>query len=380
VSTLPELLVVVEKAYECIEVRTITAVVKGTTYNVVTLIQFSTASPDECEEKMRRCLDAHERLVGVPLQFDYRCLPATKLPELTAQLKTGKLNVGNLTASLGAGVALESFVSRVYDSGYIKKPTPYPMFQATLSTFSEATATKLDYPSMYSDDVLKQLRWCGFEWFRDLATYYLGASNTDPGGPSFVAIVAPVPAMVDDRLEFTPDGRRIRAHVRLHPKLIGSLRLTGDIIDGNLSGGRNKGPLKFGKLRLREEDQAYAEANFESTSQDDHVELRLVLEGITEIIHEQCLPTSLDGKPSSTIIPAQPPVQQPNRTMGSAVVEASTEQPALAPRSHFFCDAGWMAVILTFLGLIVMILGLFTNVFPKEVHDWLLKSWARIFS
>ena len=95
-TTLPELLGVVEKTYECIEVRTIAAVVKGTTYNVVTLIQFSTASPDECEKKMRSCLDAHERLVGVPLQFDYRCLPATKLPELTAQLKAGKLNVGTL--------------------------------------------------------------------------------------------------------------------------------------------------------------------------------------------------------------------------------------------------------------------------------------------
>jgi hypothetical protein len=104
-----------------------------------------------------------------------------------------------------------------------------------------------------------------------------------------------------------------------------------------------------------------------------------VLEGITDIIHQHCLPISLDGNPSCTIIPATPPVRKPDGTMVSAVVEASTEELAPASRSHFFRDAGWIAVIVAVLALVVAILGLFTNVFPKEIHDWLLNWSARLF-
>jgi hypothetical protein len=89
--------------------------------------------------------------------------------------------------------------------------------------------------------------------------------------------------MADDRVEPTPDGRGIRAYVRLHPKLKGSFRLTGRIVEGNLFAGRNKGPLKFGELKLVNGNEAYAEAKFESTSPDDRVELCLVHDKISEI-------------------------------------------------------------------------------------------------
>jgi hypothetical protein len=270
--TLPKLLEAVKEAYECIEVRTIAADVNGTIYNVVTLIQFSTSPPDECKENMRKRVAGRDLLADGLLQFKWMCLPATEWPELATRLAAGELYVDGLTASLGAAVDLNSFTSTISDDfGYIKNPTPpYPMFQDSRSTFPESMsrdlAQKLE-SIRNDDDVRNQLNLSDFEWFRDLATWYLGAINNDPSGPSVVVIVAPVPVILN-HIEVILVDHRIRAHVRLHPKLMGSLRLTGHIVEG-------KRALSFGKLLLVEENQAYAEAEFELTSLDDHVELRL---------------------------------------------------------------------------------------------------------
>jgi hypothetical protein len=149
VSSIPyplsKLLEAVKEAYECIEVRTIAADINGTVYNVVTLIQFSTSSPDECKENMRERVAGRELLANGLLQFKWICSPATEWPELAAQLAGGELSVDGLTASLGTAVDLESFKGNIgEDFGYIKNPTPpYPMFQERRSTFPGSMSTEL---------------------------------------------------------------------------------------------------------------------------------------------------------------------------------------------------------------------------------------------
>jgi predicted nucleotide-binding protein len=290
---LPRLLEAVKEAYECIEVRTIAANIGGTIYNVVTLIQFSTSSPDECKGNLLSRLAAHDPLADGPLKFDWEFLPATKWSELVTRLKakSGELCVGRLTASLEAPVDLNNFKSTISDNGYIKNPTPYPMFQDRVSTFPEGMSTELGRQLVgvvHSDAVRLQLNHSGFDWFIELASVYLGAYNVDPGEPSLVVIVAPVPAMIGN-VKVIAEDHRIRAHVLSHPKLKDSLSLKG--YTGN---GSKKAP-RFGELVPCDENQAFAEADFEPLLTGD-VEVRLV-HNILGIIHSRpvCLAPNVQG-------------------------------------------------------------------------------------
>ena len=122
---------------------------------------------------------------------------------------------------------------------------------------------------VHSDAVRLQLNKSGFDWFIELADVYLGAYRNDPGEPSLVVVVAPVPAMIGD-VEVIAEDHRIRAQVISHPKLKDSLSLKA--YTGN---GKQKAP-RFGKLVLCKENQAYAGADFDPILLDGDVKVRLV--------------------------------------------------------------------------------------------------------
>jgi hypothetical protein len=300
--TLPELLEVVQDAYRCIEARTIAADIDGKIYNVVTLIQFSTSSPKQCKEDMRSRLEGNDLCKDGPLRFAWRCLPATKWPELVAELAAGKLRADRSIASLGAGLEPKSLTSHIGDDfGYIRNPTPYSMFQAKVSTFPDGMSTETGRKIeciVQNPAVLKQLRRSGFEWFIELASIYLGAINHDPGEPSLVVVVAPVPAMVNG-CEFASDGHRIR--VLLHPRLKGGSSLKGYVRGGS------RGPLRFGELVPCKEDRGYAEADSEPISLNCDVEVRL-LHSTLEIVHTLPFHVRLDGQDSNPAPNVENPV------------------------------------------------------------------------
>ena len=274
--TLPELLEVIKAAYKTIEVRTIAADINGKTYNVVTLIQFSISSPAVCRRNMRIRLEGHPLEKG-PLQFGWTCLPATKWPVLAAQLTTGDLNVDRVTANLATKFPPESFKSYISNNSNIENPPPYLVFQDTRSAYSETAYTELGETLrnfVNTREVCDQVDRSGFDGgFSELARCYLGVITFNSNEPSQVAILAPVPAMID-HIEF-PDARRIRAHVLLHSKLRSSFRLNGDIIAGDQPPGKIKGTIRFGKLVSDKENQAHAESKFEVDSLNDDVHLIL---------------------------------------------------------------------------------------------------------
>ena len=278
--TLPELLEVIKEAYKTIEVRTFATDKNGTTYNVVTLIQFSISSPTVCRRNMRIRLAGHPLEKG-PLQFGWTCLPATKWPVLAAQLTTGDLNVDGVTTNLAAKFPPESFKSYISNNSNIENPPPYPVFQDTRSAYSETAYTELGETLrnfVNTREVCDQVDRSGFDGgFSELARCYLGVITFNSNEPSQVAILAPVPAMID-HIEF-PDARRIRADVLLHSKLRSSFRLNGDIIAGDQPPGKIKGTIRFGKLVSDKENQAHAESKFDEVdSLNDNV--RLILQHI----------------------------------------------------------------------------------------------------
>lgn len=305
--TLPELLEVVKEAYECVEVRTIAAPLDGRTYNVVTLIQFSTSLPAECEEEMHSRLKGNYLCDGGPLRFAWQCLPATRWLELAAQLAAGELRVDGLTASLGAAVELKAFSSHIdQDFGYIRNPTAYPMFQDRVSTFPGGVSTEQGRRLeriVFNEAVLGQLRRSGFQWFIELASAYLGAIPNDPAEPSLVVVVAPVPAMAD-RIEVNPGDHQIRAYVRSHPKIASKLRLMGDVLAGSTPlWSKPKGKLIFGQLESCGEDDLtyYADAacGFGPASLDDYAELRVVhetLEIVNSLRFSLCVKSDLENR------------------------------------------------------------------------------------
>ena len=246
---------------------------------MVTVIQFSTSLPEECERNMHSHLEGHELLTDTPLQFRWMCLSATKWTELAAQLEAGELRIGGLTASLAGSVDLASFKSTISYNGCIKNPTSYPMFQDKSSSFPGGMFTPLGNQLVgvvHGDAVRQQLNQSGFDRFIEVASLYLGAYN-DPGEPSLLVIIAPVPAMIGD-VKVIAENHRIGAHVLSHPKLKGSLSLKGYVGSGN-----KKAP-RFGELSPCEENQAYAEAAFEPNLLNDDIELRLV-HNILGIVH-----------------------------------------------------------------------------------------------
>jgi hypothetical protein len=141
--------------------------------------------------------------------------------------------------------------------------------------------------------------------------------------------------MVDDRVEVTPDGSRIRAYVRLHPRLNGRFRLKGHIVEGDLFAGKNKGPLKFGELKLVNGNEAYAESEFESTSPDDRVELCLVHDKISDIVRTPLLPVrrvGQDGCPIPNVEGAaalSPEMDRIGMSADSSAVRAKAVQSVL---------------------------------------------------
>lgn len=276
---LPELLTDLKGVYKSIDVRTIAAELDCVTYNVVTSIQFSTAPQGVCKQDMRSRLREYGVLGIGPLKYGWACLPAGKWNELRDQLIAGELNVGDLKANLGAAVNLENYVSTISEhSDYIHNRSSSLMFQAARPTFpAESANTTLGRKLQYvwnDQDVQKQLSRSGFHSFRELAANYLGASDTDPSGPSLVTILAPIPVAVS-HVEIDPAEGKIRAHVRRHRKLRSTLRLRGEILEGE-NWNRPKQNLAFGKIASGEGDQAFADAPFELTTLDDHVQLRLV--------------------------------------------------------------------------------------------------------
>jgi hypothetical protein len=287
--TLPELLSVVKDAYESIEVRTVAADIGGTIYNVVTLVQFSTSAQDACNQNMKSRLAEHSPLVEGPLQIRQMCSPIDRWPELSEEFKAGELKFPDLAVSLGNGADPDSFSASISAmSGYIQNPTEFPMFQVTRAALTDGTTTEpgrtLGYIA-YRPDVMKQLSRSGINGFRAFARDYLGASDTDPGGPSLIAIVAPVPMMVT-RIEIDAVGQRIRAFITRHPKLSNGLQLRAEVLTDQLWGGRHKENLSFGKLSPSTENEAHANAELGSTSLNDAVHLLLVHDDLG-IVHDQ---------------------------------------------------------------------------------------------
>ena len=89
------------------------------------------------------------------------------------------------------------------------------------------------------------------------------------------------------------------------------------------------------------------------------------------------------GEPRRAVTPAKPqvpkyaPPEAPPLEPGSEKVTAPTANEGHAKerttKSHFWRDAGWVAVI-------IAIIALFASIFNKELHDGLLESWQRLTS
>lgn len=348
--TLPQLLTHTGKCYESIDVRTIAADIDGVTYNVVTSIQFSTSSQTSAEEDIRSTLVGHELEAG-PLQFGRACLPVNEWITLAAQLKAGELCVGGVVASLGTGVELESFSSTIASGscGYINNRTPYPMFQAMRATFSGGPTTELGRALgsiAYKQDVMNQLSRSGFQYFREMARSFVGAAETDPCGPSLVTILAPVP-VIADQVEVNQIDHLIRTHVRLHPALSTKLQLKGDILGQSWSGPRKT--LIFGKLELKESQQVYADAAFDSISPDDFVEVRVV-HGDLGIVHTRSFSVRQALPEPSRIADLQEKIQH-----DSSVPSFASPSPRSDSRKIFVVhghDHGTKETVARFLGKI----------------------------
>ena len=246
-------------------------------YNVITSIVFSASARSLRKNAVCARLKTYGELVPGPLTFGWQCLPIEALEKLEEELRVGEIKVWDRAAKLGASVTLSSFTGTISEhSGYIRNLSSLPVWHSSRSTFpADAIATELGRTVQYVNgpEILRQLSLSGFCGFRELATNYLDASNTDPSGPSCIEILAPVPVRVTG-VEIDPAKKRVRVNIERHRHLHKTLRLRGDVFDGQWQ--RNQVSLAFGAVVKDKQDFAFTDAPFELSSLDSHVQLRVV--------------------------------------------------------------------------------------------------------
>ena len=280
--TLHELLQVTQCTYESVELRTIAANINGLTHNLVTLIQFST-EPNDSGAAFTPS-GGRSLVPDGPLWFGQVRAPITQWQEIASQSTSGELEVGEHRVALGAAIGLNAFTGQVMDGGGYVAST-FPTFQGALESVERNTELGRTVECMaYNPETMKQLSRSGFRNFSEFTRDYLGTSDRELSGASKVVIVAPVPLIIE-HVEVLPTEQKIRAHVRLHPKLTDSTRMIGEIeVAGGFNWSRHKDTVTFGPWTAIEPGRVYADALLSELDPQDFIGLSLVHDRIG-IVH-----------------------------------------------------------------------------------------------